>query len=231
MKTKKWGLALLAAISLNAYGQSTQWGIKGGINLANISGDYKSYATEDNMRIGFYFGGLMEINFSEKWAIQPELLVSTQGNNYTVEEPYFDGSWEVEKIEQTNKLTYINLPILVKCKPIPALAIEFGPQLGYMLAGKAVLQYTDSGYPQFNETVEVDLLKADRYYVGGESVYFDPNTNRFEVGLVLGASYQINNNLFLQGRYQLGLTPIEDTEFSEDETRNSVFQIGLGYKF
>ena len=60
-----------------------------------------------------------------------------------------------------------------------------------------------------------------------------------DFGLNFGASYDITDNLFVQARYNLGLTNVNvlnmsdilGNGFKRGNVKNSVFQISVGYKF
>ena len=66
--------SLFAVIALNA--QHPHWGIKGGINVANIEVENGS---DPGSRVGIHLGGLAHIHLSEHFALQPELMYSNQG--------------------------------------------------------------------------------------------------------------------------------------------------------
>lgn len=107
----------------------------------------------------------------------------------------------------TLKLDYIVLPILAKIYVIEGLSVDLGPQFGYMVSAKA------------------------KEKVDGESstinVYDDPSLKKFDVSVGMGLSYKLPYNLVVSARYNLGLTKIYDGE----KTKNSVIQIGVGYRF
>lgn len=228
---KKLLLAMSMLLGVMTSAQELKFGVKAGLNIASITGDYTDYASEINPRFGLHLGGFMEYKFTEKLAFQPELLFSMQGNKYSVKETYFENNTlALEVLTQTNKLHYINLPLLLKYYATPRLSFELGPQLGYMIGGKAKLEYQNAAMFLY-DSVEIDLIDDGFYNFMGESFYFDPLTNRFELGFVLGASYAISNSVAVQGRYHLGITSIEDTEFKDEETRNGVFQFSIGYAF
>jgi hypothetical protein len=56
--------------------QSIRFGAKAGVNFASVGGE-----DVPNLegKTGFHIGGLVEILFTEKLGIQPEILYSTQG--------------------------------------------------------------------------------------------------------------------------------------------------------
>jgi len=48
-----------------------------------------------------------------------------------------------------------------------------------------------------------------------------------DVGLGLGATYNITNNVFVQGRYTMGLTKV----FEAGDVYNGNIQLAIGYRF
>ncbi|MFD2603198.1 MULTISPECIES: porin family protein [Flavobacterium] len=107
-----------------------------------------------------------------------------------------------EKVEY--QLDYINVPVLVKAYVFQGLSLEAGPQFSFKV----------------NEEFDSD---AD-----ADSGDFDVNEAKdFEFGLAAGITFQTQMGLFASGRYNLGLTDI----FENSDAKNSVFQIGVGYKF
>ncbi len=108
--------------------------------------------------------------------------------------------------EYIDKFDYINVPLMLKIyvnKP-RTLSIDVGPQVGYMINAKL-----KSG----NTTVDL-LDRVD-------------DLNRFDVSIGLGLSYVFKNGLDVFFRGTVGLTKIAESM----EHRNSVFQLGIGYRF
>lgn len=98
-------------------------GLTAGLNMASINGD-----DTDNYsaRSGMFFGGIAELCATNNFAIQPELLYSMQGAEYT-------------QSDGTNgklKLDYINLPIMAKFKLVDDLYVQGGPQIGFLISAK-----------------------------------------------------------------------------------------------
>ncbi|KAB1068350.1 PorT family protein [Tamlana haliotis] len=109
-------LFLLGLANLNA--QNIQYGIKGGLNFANVYGDN----TENiDMVTAFNFGAMAEIPFSEKFSFQPELLFS--GAGFSID-------------EDVTALNYINLPLMGKYYITNRLSLEAGPQIGFLVSAK-----------------------------------------------------------------------------------------------
>ena len=113
---------LVAVIGILGFGnvnaQDIEFGIKGGLNFASISGDN----TNDFEPVtGFNFGVFAEIPISEKFSFQPELLYSGQGYSFN---------------DNTIALNYLNMPIMGKYYVTKGLSIEAGPQIGFLLSAK-----------------------------------------------------------------------------------------------
>ena len=96
-------------------------GLKAGLNVASISGDESD---DLNVRTGMFFGGFAELCLTNEFAIQPEILYSMQGANYSQSDGY----------EGKLKLDYLNLPIMAKIKIVDELYIQAGPQIGFLLS-------------------------------------------------------------------------------------------------
>lgn len=97
--------------------QDIRVGVKGGINLFNINGDY----TEDlKTRPSFHIGALAEILVLDQLYFQPELLYSAQGAKGDI-------------VDATYKLDYIQVPIMAKYFLIDDLSMELGPQLSFLV--------------------------------------------------------------------------------------------------
>ena len=67
---------------------------------------------------------------------------------------------------------------------------------------------------------EVDLEKSFK------AAGIDAKLNKVDVSIPMGVSYEFSN-INIDARYNLGLTKIID----QDNSKNSVFQITVGYKF
>lgn len=214
-------LLLFAAVTVICFStvqsQELRLGAKAGVNFASIGGD----ETDDfDGRTSFHVGALVEIPISQKFAVQPELLYSSQGAKEEYSSIPFGGFGI--KYENKLKLDYINIPIMAKYYISDGLSIEAGPQFGILISAKA--------------EGEVSELQ------GGEVESFDQDVKdsfkSLDIGFGLGAAYRLNNNIFFSARYILGINDIaEDIEYNgsiEVKTfnqHNNVFQLSAGYSF
>lgn len=104
--------------------QNVKFGVKGGLNISKLTNTDGSKALA-----GFHAGGLVNIGLNESWAIQPEVLYSSQGTK--AEKGIFGLT-----ASNTLNLNYINVPVMVQYSIVPAFYLEAGPQVGFLTAGK-----------------------------------------------------------------------------------------------
>ena len=174
--------------------EDMSFGAKGGLNISSITNADQD-GVNSNSLVGFHIGFFGEFMISDEFAIQPELLYSTQGVKL-----------EFEGDKGDLKLDYINIPVMAKYYVADAFSLELGPQIGFLVSAKA---------------------KS-----GGDSVDVKDDTKSIDVSLGFGANYNFAEKFMLGARYNLGLTRVQEDLFpGESESKNSVFQISVGYKF
>ena len=213
------GLTLLVCKMASA--QGVTFGVKAGANLSTLKTDLDG----EKYLLGYHFGGLADIKFSEKFSIQPELLYSLEGakidDSFSFED---EGTTFGIDYKEDIKLAYLQLPVMFKYQVAKNLNLEAGPQIGYLLSAKSDYDVT----LRFDGEVMTDS--------GSEKIKDQVKSLNF--GLNFGLGYEFSNKMFVQGRYHLGLSDINDSEPSADEDsidrgsiKNSSFQVSVGYKF
>ena len=180
MKKTFFVTAFMFVLCFNVQAQLLQIGLKAGLNYANFSGT----VVQTDAITSYHAGLVAEIKLLDKFAIQPELLYTTQGATYN------NVLGDVK-----NELGYIAIPVLAKIYLSKSFSLELGPQASFLLSEKN------------NFDVE------------------DPNT--FEFAVDAGLSFKITKNIFVQGRYVLGLTDVSPNA----DTKNSVLQFSAGLMF
>lgn len=108
-------------------------------------------------------------------------------------------------VDTTVKLDYLNVPILANVYVAPGLAVKLGVQPGFKLSSKVKIEGSGTS-------------------IEGESD--DDGVKGFDLAIPVGVSYQYQN-IVLDARYNWGVTKVYDG----GDSKNSVFQITLGYKF
>lgn len=212
-------IAAIAVMSVSvAKAQEVRLGAKGGLNFSSFGGDN----TDDlDALTSFHIGALVEIPITERFAVQPEVLYSKEGASSEASQSLFGASF---KVTGERKLDYINVPIMAKYYLIDGLALEAGPQVGFLVSANAETEFDLSGIdPNTAELIENQLNTGD--------VDVSDQTKGVDFGVGLGASYRLNMGVFFSARYTLGLSNINDIDGSNVKNQNNVFQISTGYSF
>ena len=166
MKTKLFSIAVLLFISSSVFSQGFSAGIKGGANLGKISG--QSFKNE--FTLGYHVGAFATINFSKKWGIQPEVLLSQTNVDTT------SNFSQVTQFNHVNKinLQYLTIPLLLNYNLNKFITLQAGPQYGILLdKNKNLLQNGKDAFKSGNFSIaaglQLNILKFRIYgrFVGG----------------------------------------------------------------
>ena len=122
MKKLIFTLALLSVPAF-IFAQGVGVGIKAGANFTSYSSDEFSTSSVTKYHVGAY----VNINFSEKWGVTPEVLWSSQGAKIKAV-----GDFDTD---------YVIVPIMLRWNPIDLIFIEAGPQFNFLT--KAEIDNTD----------------------------------------------------------------------------------------
>lgn len=165
----KFYVGLAAAILVmvgTASAQHVNFGVKGGLNLYNIENDND---TKYDAKTGFHMGMLLHIHVAQHFAVQPELLYSSQGAKYNT------------VLGDVNlKLEYANVPFMFQYMFDNGFRLEAGPQVGFLTNAKSELN-------EFSVDVKDDIKKID-FAIGAGIGYIHPPTGfgvdaRYNYGL------------------------------------------------
>ena len=160
-------------------------------------------AGDANNYVGFNAGFFVEIPVTDKLIFQPEILYSAQGSK---SEGIVDGY----NVDAILKFNYINLPLMFKYQVANKFSLEAGPYIGFLTSAK---------------------LKFDVEGLGSDTVDMKDDVKSTDFGIGVGMNYEFSDVIFANARYQGGLTEIGDSEAGGNSVKNSVFQIGLGFRF
>lgn len=155
-------VGLFTVTLTQAQSYRTHFGLKGGLNISSlkVEGD-----NDFDSKAGVHIGGLAHIHISTHFAVQPELVFSTQGGK--------DGD------DFKFNLGYLNIPLLAQFMTGQGLRIETGPQLGFLLSAK--LKEDD-----IEQDVKDDLSTFDLSWALGAGYLFSSGFGvdaRFNLGI------------------------------------------------
>lgn len=186
-------IMLVAALMLSSVATFAQHAVgsfnlqpKVGVSIANVT-EFKG----TDPRVGLVAGLEGEYQATDIFSVSAGVLYSMQGAK---------GDWG-NLIDATNRLDYINVPIMANVYVVKGLAVKLGVQPGFNVSNKIAAN---------NRNTVDNLVKA-------QSV---------DVAIPVGVSYEYNN-FQLDARYNWGVSKA----YKFDKAKNSVFQITLGYKF
>jgi len=197
MYTKKLALFVFLFLAvINTQAQVTfKPGLRAGLSLSTISEMHANY------RPDFYVGGFGEINFTKRYALQPEINYIRQGSN-NVARNFIDQDSQTERtVYQDLQMSYLSIGLLNKLK-FNQFEIQFGPALDVLLSDNLAFRktYNDLSFVtgvaykmpsglgfefRFKKGL-LDVLDSDYYHNNSNSHYLfgDYNTNvNFQIGI------------------------------------------------
>jgi len=196
---------LLLALSMQAISQKNdpsnkesliRFGFKAGLNVNKIDGQ----SFKDEFKYNYQLGGFMQINFTRKFGLQPELnfaqATAEQSNDITViyDDIFLGGNQVKAKLNYLKAAGLLNIDI----GPSQRVKLQLGPQWGILL----------------NEAV--DSLKSPR------DVF-----KKGELSVLGGLMLQLPF-IHIGSRYELGLTNINDID-NQDKWKRQAWQFFVGF--
>ena len=224
-------------LSASAYGQFS-FGLKGGFtgaylthtnisrqieqsyDPANPDGDpiIHYYDFPAQIKIGTYIGMFFEYKFNDKYALQSDVTYSEQGCYFNIVMDHYGGKErEDEKDKIRLIINYFNIPVVFKYYVLKdQLSVDVGAQFGIRL---------ESTFRRITQ----------RYNLTPERTHGPLGTSSYDVSLVAGISYYLNEHFDLHARFTAGITntlsPNPNIDPTSKKQANNVIYAGLGYRF
>ena len=201
-------LALLAPAA--GAGPIPEWGIKGGLSIADIRGGLQG--TERLLSFGA--GGYVNFGLPGGLSVQPEVLYVTKGTSYGKTEETSPSGTVLGTSETLVVLEYVEIPMLLRWSPPTPGIVHPSFVLG----------------PAFSFRVR-SRLKITGYGEGSASI--DDQTKSTDVGLAFGGGAGIGHGrrkILVDARYTVGLTNVADRTFA-DSSKNGNFLLMMGVAF
>jgi hypothetical protein len=186
---KKISLFLCALVISSAlFAQTASIGVKGGVNISNLS---NSSGYDMGSKVGFHGGLLAHIHLVPALALQPEVVYSSQGAKYTTS----DGS------EHTLSLNYVNIPLQLQYMFDNGFRIQTGPQVGFLAQVKDKVKETETGFFTSQDFKTVDFAwSAGLGYLSYSGLGVD---GRYNFGI--SNANNAGSNVLKNNVFQLGL--------------------------
>lgn len=193
-------LCLLFAVGIGF--SQAGFGAKVGFNYSNVTVDVSDLDIDTKGKSDLSLGIFFELPISQTFLIQPELTYMGRGYKIEGNAPADDGTYNV---------AYIDLGALAK--------LRFGESIGFYIGAGPFFSYAMSG--QFkNDQNEVDIdFDVDKY-----------KRSDLTLATALGVEFGSRDALrfFLDGRYLMGLSDLDDGNPVTFSRKNRVFGINGG---
>lgn len=179
-----------------------RFGVKAGVNIANIIKDDGNNNFNTEGKTGFNAGVTADIPLTDAVSFTPEVLFSQKGYKQTG-----------NNIEFSRTTNFIDIPILASVRLAGPLDLVVGPQVSFLMSTKNKLE---SGSTSVETSYDNESDNFKKSLLGG----------------VIGARYSISENIDIHGRYALDFQKNnENGSATTPEFKNQVWSFGLGYKF
>lgn len=182
---------------------------------------------EQKFKIGFTFGAGVEFKINSFFAFQPELNFVQKGFRVKYSET---DQGSTLKVDNRTAINYLEIPALMRIyfgNSSTKYFVMAGPALGVGIGGKAKTKVeADLFGTDFSVTVKSKVKfgdPPDNYNPEEDREFYIDN--RIDVGLYIGFGVFIKDKIFIEARYNHGLSPLMD---EDEDSKNRVIQISAG---
>ena len=214
---------MIGTISANAQFEPGTFSLQPyiGSTLSKVSNMPKlgegNFTLDRTLYAGLIIGGEAEYQLAKSFSLAAGLNFSMQGCQWEDTEFKENGKTVAEFEDVKFELSYINLPIVANIYLFKGFAIKGGVQFGFLVGSN------------FKMTEKIDNYKNSM-----DSDIKD-KCNKFDISIPVGISYQVPTiPIYIDSRVLIGLSDIVKKEYmgaGEDNCKNQVFQLTVGYKF
>jgi len=172
-------MAMMVTGTLSA--QSVNIGVKGGLNVYNVTDN-----SQFNSKAGVHLGLLGHVHLATHWALQPEIVYSSQGAKFG---------------ESNNRLNldYLNVPVLFQYMFDNGFRLQAGPQLGFLVNANTHVGESKMDVKDDYKTVDLGLSFGGSYVHPPSGFGIDARYNLGLTDIHRGTSEHKNNG------FQLGV--------------------------
>lgn len=220
------GVAALATVASAQGENKTVWGIRAGLNVANIHMSDLDGEAKPDSRTGFHAG----VSFQQPLGkitplyLESGLYMSAKGFKQKA-------SFEGESFEATAKPMYLQIPILLSYH-FNTNSVSFQPYAGFYyglgIGGKLESKYSYDGE---TASVKTDLFKETKFEEEGETYTEDQKLKRSDFGMRFGLGVTIKQHYYIGAGYEMSLSNIAKDKEIYGKMKNRNFFVSVGYNF
>ncbi|MDR2236983.1 MAG: PorT family protein [Chryseobacterium sp.] len=213
-------VAAIAVIGAQLSAQETRFGVKAGYSLSTLK--FKDGDTKENTDPSHtYYGGLLvEHKLSDKFGLQGEVLYSQLGGKISEKVESQEDPGTFFGIKSKRMLGTVLVPVSAKYFITENFSVSAGASFGFIISAKEKT-VADLGLGMVIPGFEIS---------GSDKMDVKDQTNTLNIAPFLGAEYALENGLFFDARYNMGVSNIAK-ESGDGKLTNSFLQVGVGFKF
>lgn len=164
--------------------------------------------------VGAIVGAEFEYQATNWLGITAGASYSMQGSGWEDTDFKLSDGSKIEMRDAKIETGYVNVPLTANFYLCKGLALKSGVQFGFMTNAKIKVTLSQSSGGSSQKTEFDEDMKDE--------------CEKFDISIPVGLSYEFNNHLVLDARYNIGLTKVnKDSSPGEDDTKNGVFQLTL----
>jgi Outer membrane protein beta-barrel domain len=163
-------------------------------------------------RIGFYAGAGVNIPLGSIVSVEPSLVYTQRG--YAIEGNLTINQLKIEALNAsaTSQMHYIDLPVLLKVKPVGGLTIFAGPQVSYLVKNNLRADVSVLGF----SVVNTNLTITNQF-------------NKWDMGVTGGIGYEFAGGIGITAAYDRGFRRLDQNQ--RFKVFNEGIKAGLTYRF
>ena len=169
------------------------------------------YVTSRN-RTGFYAGAGIDLPLGKFISVEPSLIYTQRGYGLKGNLTIADLKIEALNARATSQMHYIDLPVLLKIKPVAGLQIFAGPQVSYLVHNNLRADVSVLGFSLLNKDLDI----TEQF-------------NRWDMGITGGVGFEFENGIGITASYERGFQRLDKNQ--SFKVFNEGYKAGLTYTF
>jgi hypothetical protein len=179
------------------------YGVKGGVNFSNLIGS--DWMVASYYKTSFHGGMFLDVSLMGIVGVETGVYYSRKGY---VDITKSDVGGVLETVQESDySYNYIDIPVLLRVKPIPFISLFAGPQASI---------YLNNSYKVIDQDGNVTKGKD-------EEAMSNP-----DFAIVIGTHTNLPFGAFFSASYDISLLPYKP---NDKNIYNSVIKISVGYRF